>query len=591
MSYDGIVTRGVVNELKNILIGGRIDKVYQQEKDELLLMVYSKGKNHRLLLSASSNNPRAYITRFSKEKPMSPPMFCMLLRKHLIGGIILDITQYENDRVMVFTISGTDELGEKTKRDLVVEIMGKHSNIILMDHESRKIIDSIKRIPMDVSRVRQILPGLNYSFMELDSKPNPLGITKEVFLNILEGAPGNIQSFKFFYTAFHGLSPLIGREICNNANIDSKRTLISLDTEERSLLYDSFANIMNRAKNNEFKPNYILNKETGEIISFYAFLLSLYGMDNYVLTDTMSQMLDEVYKSKDTYDRVNQKSASLRKILQTKLERAQNKLAKQKEELLESEAREIYKVYGDLLQSNLYRIQKGQDKIVLDNFYDPEMKPIEVPLDIKLSPADNAQKYYKKYAKLKNGYALLSQQIPETQSEISYLEHVLMSMENASDVKELDEIKDELIREGYIQRSGKVKKNAKEIISKPLHFVSSDGFDIFVGRNNRQNEILTMKMARKEDIWFHTKIIPGSHVIVRTNGAVIPEKTMEEAATLAAYYSKGRNSSNIEVDYTEKRNIKKPRNSKPGLVTYDNQKTLVVNPKSEIIKSLKKVED
>lgn len=591
MSYDGLVTRAIVHEFKDILIGGRIDKVYQQEKDELLLLVYSKGKNHKLLLSASSNNPRAYITKYSKENPMSPPMFCMLLRKHLIGGIILDINQYENDRVIIFTISGQDELGNKTKRDLVVEIMGKHSNIILMDQESKKIVDSIKRVPIDVSRVRQILPGLNYSFLDLEDKPNPLRISRESFLKIIEDAPGNLQSFKFFYMSFHGLSPLIGREICNNSNIDSKRTILSLSDHEKNDLYDSFFSIMTKAYNHEYAPNYVLNDETGEIISFYALILNLYGDNNHTITDTMSTMLDVVYRSKDTYDRVIQKSASLRKILQTKLERAQNKLSKQKEELLESENREIYKIYADLLQSNIYRIQKDLDKISLDNFYDPEMKPLVVPLDIKLSPADNAQKYYKKYAKLKNAHSLLNLQIPDTESEISYLEHVIMSMENASDVKELDEIKDELIREGYIQRSGKVRKNIKEIVSKPLHFKSSDGFDIYVGRNNRQNEILTMKTARKEDLWFHTKIIPGSHVIIRTNGIKVPESSMEEAATLAAYYSKGRNSNNVEVDFTEKKNIKKPKNSKPGLVTYDNQKTLIVNPKSDIIQRLKKVED
>jgi len=591
MSYDGIVTRAIVHEFNELLVGGRIDKVYQQEKDELLIMVYSKGKNHRLLLSASSNNPRAYITKYSKENPMSPPMFCMLLRKHLIGGIILDVNQYENDRVIVFTISGTDELGEKIKRDLVVEIMGKHSNIILMDHESKKIIDSIKRIPIDVSRVRQILPGLTYSYLDLEQKRNPLKSTKEDFYNSLESTPGNLAVFKFFYTAFHGFSPLIGREICNNSNIDSKRTIISLEINEKERLYKSFSEVVSIVNKEEYTPNYIKNEETEEIISFYAFPLFLYGEDNYSTTETMSEVLDIVYRSKDSYDRVSQKSASLRKILQTKLDRAQNKLAKQREELLESEAREKYKVYADLLQSNLYRIQKGIDKVSLENFYDEDMNTIVVPLDIKLSPADNAQKYYKKYAKLKNADGLLQEQIPETQGEITYLEHVLMSMENASNVKELDEVKDELIKEGYIQRSGKFKRNTKEVISKPLHFISSDGFHIYVGRNNRQNEILTMKTARKEDIWLHTKIIPGSHVIIKTDGKIVPDRTLQEAASLAALYSKGKNSINVEVDYTEKKNVKKPKNTKPGLVSYDNQKTLIVDPKSEIIKDIKKVED
>jgi predicted ribosome quality control (RQC) complex YloA/Tae2 family protein len=587
MSFDGIVTRSVVSELNSKLVGGRIDKIYQQEKDELLLQIYSKGINHRLLMSASSNNPRLYITQSSKSNPLSPPMFCMLLRKHLSGSIILNVQQHHLDRVVIFTITGKDELGHPTQRELIIEIMGKHSNIILIDKESKRIIDSIKRIPAEISRVRQILPGFSYSYIESENKEDPLSLSHNVFQEQLVKSNGSQKIFKFLYQSFTGLSPLAGREICSISGLEPDRVLLSLNDEEKEKLYNGMFDFMVKVKDQEFDPVYILGEDNVDVVAFYSFPLTQYSGLDQIHTESVSQMLEFVYRSKDTNDRVKQKSASLRKILGTKLERAQNKLSKQKEELMQSKDRDKYKIYADLLQSNLHRINRGSDHVVLENFYDENLKELKVPLDPKLSPAENAQRYYKKYGKLKTANQLLLEQIPETEAEISYIEHVLVSLENATDVKDLDEIKDELIIEGYIQRRSMKNRKGNEKVAGPLRFTSSDGFEILVGRNNRQNELLTMKTAKKEDLWLHTKGIPGSHVIIRTEGKSVPDRTLTEAGTLAAFYSKGRNSGSVEVDYTEKRYVRKPKNGKTGLVVYENQKTIVVSSSPSLVEALK----
>lgn len=591
MSYDGITTRSVVNELSSLLIGGRIDKIYQQEKDELLIQVYNHGKNYKLLLSASSNNPRLYITQKSKKNPLSPPMFCMLLRKHITSSIILNIEQYKMDRVVVFTLSGFDELGNKKNRELVIEIMGKHSNIILVDKESQLILDSIKRVPFGISRVRQILPGLQYSFIDIDEKSNPLDSNFMDFKANIEKSNSNQKLLKFLYGSYMGLSPLISREICFLADLDPNRTIISVEENSILNLYNSFNSVMTRVNNNKFEPMYISKKDTEEIIAFYSFPLKQFGNMPFTSLSSISEILDFVYSKKDSFDRVTQKSANFRKMLVNRLERAQKKLAKQKEDLLESKDREKYKIYADLLQSNLYRIGKGKSDILLENYYDEDLKELLIPLDNKISAAENAQNYYKKYAKLKTANKLLIKQIPQTQSEIDYIEHVIMSIENSASVEDLEEIKEELVAGGYINIKSKSRKKTKEKAPKPLHFVSSDNLNIYVGKNSKQNEFITMKIAKKEDIWLHTKGIPGSHVIVKNEGNEIPEQTLEEAAILAAYYSSGRNSSSVEVDYTEKKYVRKPKNAKTGMVIYENQRTILVNPQLLKSHNISKVED
>lgn len=587
MSFDGIVTNAVIKELNETILGGRIDKIYQQEKDEILLNIHNKGENYRLIISASSNNPRIYLTTFSKKNPPAPPVFCMLLRKHLSGGIILNIEQFEMDRVVFIDISSIDELGFPTEKRLIIEIMGKHSNIILIDKETNKIIDSIKRVSEDMSRIRQVLPGFIYQYPPLGGKKNPLKTSREEFFTLFENENKNTNAYKFLYFNYLGLSPMIAREICFQSNIDIDRSLISIINDDKINLYVEFKNIMKLAEKGDYKPIYITANDNNDIIAFYSLDLKQYGNDNKFYFSSISSLLDNVYRKKDIMDRINQKSHSIRKSLNVKLDRAQHKLGKQKEELFDSEARDKYKVYADLISANIYKIPRGIDKIELDNFYDENMEKLVVPLDIRLSPVDNAQKYYKKYSKLKNANQLLLKQIPETEKEIEYLENVLLSLDNSTEIEELDEIKEELISEGYLKGNDKKQKKKKEEkISKPMEFVSTDNIKIYVGKNNKQNDYLTLKFSNKEDLWLHVQGMPGSHVIIKSEGRKIPDNTLEEAAILASYFSKGKSSKHIPIDYTQRKNVKKPKNAKTGMVIYDNYSTIIVDPDKKVVDRL-----
>ncbi|MFA5577124.1 MAG: NFACT family protein, partial [Tissierellaceae bacterium] len=458
MSYDGIVTKAVVKELRENLIGGRIDKVYQQEKDEILIHVHNKGTNYKLIMSSSSNNPRVYLTEYKKTNPPEPPMFCMLLRKHLIGGLVLNIEQFELDRVILLDVSAFDEFGQPSEKRLIVEIMGKHSNIILIDKKDLKIIDSVKRVYEDMSRIRQVLPGMHYSFPPLQNKINPLNSPRERFLDLIDSADKNLPIFKFFYFNYMGLSPLISREICFNSNIDIYRTIGSLYEKDIDDLYYAFDDLMAKIRNEAFKANYILDTRSLEIRAFHVMDINQFGQENKYFSESISLTLNNFYERKDIADRVNQKSQSIRKAIQVRLDRTLNKLAKQKEELDESRDRKKYKVYADLVSANLHRIPRGIDHATLENFYDENLTSLRIPLDIRLSPAQNAQKYYKRYSKLKNAYLLLMKQIPETEFEASYLENILFSIENSTEIEELEEIKEELVKENYIKANLKKKR-------------------------------------------------------------------------------------------------------------------------------------
>lgn len=592
MSFDGIVTNALIEELKETIVGGRIDKIYQQEKDEMLIHIHNLRKNYKLLISASSNNSRVYLTNHSKKNPITPPMFCMFLRKQLQGGTILNINQYELDRIMVIDIKSLDDMGEITIRQLIIEIMGRHSNIILIDKSSKRILDSIKRVPENISRIRQILPGLKYEYPPSNNKLNPLNINFDTFLCRLKEDNKNPHNFKFLYQNFIGLSPLISKEICYRANIEEGKKINNLTNLEIKVLYESFNLLMKNILEKKFTPNIVKHKENNEVLAFHALELTKYEGLNIKRSQSISTLLDNYYQKKDNFDRIKQKSLPIKKTIQTKLDRNLNKLAKQNEELLEAKKREKYKIYGDLISANIYRIDNGMDNIELENFYTESLDTINIPLDSKLSPPQNAQKYYKKYTKLKTASKLLKKQIPRTKYEIDYLENILISIEYCTEIDELDEIKEELIDQGYIKgRNKNKKKNKKQKISKPYHFVSSDNFHIYVGKNNRQNDYLTLKLANKEDFWLHTKDIPGSHVIIRTNRKEVPDNTLNEAAHLAAFYSKARNSENVPVDFTSKKNVKKPNGAKPGMVIYVKNNTLYVTPKKEKINRIKKVED
>ena len=470
--------------------------------------------------------------------------------------------------------------------------MGKHSNIIFLEKETQKILDSIKRVSFDMSRVRQILPGNTYIYPPDQDKLNPLMTSKEEFLNLIDTEKQKTQSYKFFYFNYMGLSPLISKEICFNADVDIKKAIGALSSEEIEALYESFYNIMKKVKSESFKPLYIKGNQE-EILAFYSLDLHMFGEENKVYLPTISEVLDTVYSSKDNFDRVSQKSQSIKKSIQIKLDRTINKLSKQENELLESKDREKYKIYADLISANIHNIEAGLDSISLPNFYDEDMESLKIPLDKKTSAPQNAQRYYKKYSKLKSGESLLNIQIKETKEEIDYLENVLISIEHSTEVDEIDEIRDELIKESYIRDTSQDKirrKRNKTKESKPHHYISQDRFHIYVGKNNVQNEYVTLKLARKDDLWFHVQGMPGSHVIIKKENKEIPATTLEDASTLAAYYSKAKNSSNVSIDYTEKKNVKKPANSKTGMVIYDNFKTININPSKEKIDKIKNVD-
>ena len=575
MAFDGIVTYGIVEELKSLLIGSRLDKIFQPEKDEIILNMRNSGKNYKLLISASSNNPRIYLTEKNKLNPAEPPMFCMILRKHLSSGIILNIEQSGLDRIVFIDISSRDELGVIVEKRLAIEIMGRHSNIILINKEKNEIIDSIKRVYEDMSRVRQVFPGASYFLPPEQDKISPFDINKDAFLHLAKTSDLNLA--KFLYTNILGFSPGIGREIAFMANLDHKSKMENLSQDELLSLYQQLEIVITNLQEKNFSPNILSSRD--KILDFHIIELNQVENGNLISYPSISNMLDYYFAEKDTLDRVAQKSQSTRKVVQNNLDKNINKLRKIEKELEESHNREIYKVYGDLISANLYRIPKGSKEIDLENFYTENLEVLKIPLDIKLSPAQNSQKYYKKYSKLKNASILLEEQIRDTKDEITYLENVLTSLDQSTQVSDIDEIKEELILEGYIK--SKINKKKKQNLSKPYEFLSSDGLTILVGKNNRQNDQLTLKTARKDDIWLHVQNMPGSHVIIQRDGHEVSEKTLEEAAILAGYFSKGRDAKALAIDYTERKFVKKAKGAKAGMVFYNDFKTIIINPSEE----------
>ena len=590
MSLDGIVLNNICLELKNTLIDCKVDKVYQPEKDEIHLNIRTRGANLRLLISASSNNPRVYFTEFTKDNPQNPPMFCMLLRKHIQGGRIIDVEQISLERILKISIESMNELGDMTVKELIIEIMGKHSNIILLDRASEKIIDSIKRVPISISSVRQLLPGLIYTAPPSQDKAYPVNIEKDDFLKLLNNSD-EMFVYKFLYQHFIGLSPLISKEICLLSNIDNFLKLSDLSERDKEDLFAKFKEVYIHVKSGVYMPTLIKDESDYNIVAFSSVDLKQFPGLPKVHFESISKLLDYYYLTRDKLDRIKQRSNDLKKSITIKLDRALNKLAKQEREILDAEARDKFKVYGELITANIYQLEKGQEEVELDNFYTANYEKVKVTLNKNLTPSENAQKYFKKYNKLKTAYAVVSKELIKTKEEVNYLEHILLALETSTEVEELDEIREELIKEGYFKRSNKkgCKKQIKTT-SEPHHYKSSDGFDIYVGKNNKQNDYLTLRFASKEDIWLHTKVIPGSHVIIKSEGREVPENTILEAAYLSGFYSKGKMSSNVPIDYTERKNVRKPNGAKPGMVIYDTNNTIYITPSVENIAKIEKVE-
>lgn len=584
MPFDGIVTQCVVEELKQQVMGGRIEKVFQPEADEIVLNIRANTKNMKLVLSASPSYPRIHVTTAVKENPAAPPMFCMLLRKHIAGGKIMDVEFHDFERMISLGIEAVNEMGDLTRKTLIIEIMGKHSNIILVNEQNR-IIDAIKHIDNEISSVREVMPARPYVLPPAQDKESPLMADPAVLLSQQPDSPIAVE--KHLLNRIKGFSPLLCREICHTAGINAKTQVQALEAGDRQRLTAALEHVLQDIRTKTFAPGILYTSASmDKPLDFHCLKIEhtghLYPMDS------MSAVLDKFYSDRDQADRLTQKKSDVLRTLHNALDRCHKKISLQQDKLREVADRDMLQLYGELITANIYCIPRNVDKIELMNYYSETGEMIEVPLDATLLPQENAQRYFKRYAKAKSTHANTSIQLEESQKELQYLESVLLLLDNCSTLQEIDEIRQELTEQGYIKsrRKPQGKKGAKA--SSPHHYISSDGLDIFVGKNNRQNDSLTLRTASSNDIWLHTKEIPGSHVIIRKQQGEVPDSTLLEAATLAAYYSKARMSSTVPVDYTTVRNVKKPSGAKPGMVIYENYRTIFINPSEEKVQSMTK---
>lgn len=578
MAFDGIVVANIIHELREKLMGGRINKIAQPEKDELLLTIKGQAREpYKLLLSAGAGLPLIYLTENNKPSPMTAPNFCMLLRKHFNSAKILDIYQPGLERIVNFKIEHMDELGDLKIKYLIIELMGKHSNIIFCD-EDMTIIDSIKRINQFVSSVREVLPGRDYFIPETMMKLDPLTTDYATFhSNILTKA---LPVGKAIYTNLTGISPLIANEICCRASIDSSELASSLTEAIGLHLYKNFERLMEEVKNTHFTPHIVV--QDGLPVEFSSVDLTCFKGYEVQSFSSASAMLETYYASKNTISRNRQKTAELRKLVGNAIDRASKKYDLQIKQLKDTEKRDKYKVYGELITTYGYSLEPGVKILKAINYYDNE--EISIPLDPMISPMDNAKHYFEKYNKLKRTYEALTSLITETKDELTHLESIRTALDIAADENDLAELKRELMEFGYIKRKStdranqgnKKAKNKKTTgKSKPLHYISSDGFHMYVGKNNFQNDELTFQFAEGGDWWFHAKNMPGSHVIVKAGGAELPDRTFEEAGRLAAHYSGATDANKVEIDYTLRKNVKKPGGGKPGFVIYYTNYSLI----------------
>ncbi|WP_440895234.1 Rqc2 family fibronectin-binding protein [Amphibacillus sp. Q70] len=567
MAFDGIVTNAVTRQLNQQLSSGRILKIFQPTNTELIFLIRNNRENYQLLLSAHPTYARLHLTQSKYQNPAEPPMFCMVLRKHLVGSFIESIEQYENERIIEFYLRGKNEIGDEVKKKLMIEIMGKHSNIILIDQEKTHILDSIKHISPNQSRYRTVLPGQNYLYPPAQNKINPLTADQSTILDILS------QSDKPFaqtlVQSLMGISPLIANDVCMSAETDSAQSVThSLVKRLDQVKQGDFSPLIHHDKKEDF---HVLELEsfTGKIERF----------------ETVSGMIDQFYQDKASRDRVKQQAGDLNRLLRNEWERNQRKIKKQQQTLKKAEQAESYQKYGELLTAHLHLVKKGDHQVTVIDYYDPNQAEITIDLNPNKTPSENAQSYFKTYQKLKTSKRKLKIEIDKARAEINYFEQLIQQLETAR-LEDIEEIRNELREEGYLKvkrKNNKLKNKPKK--PSPERFYATDGTPIYVGRNNKQNDYLTTKMAESRDIWLHTKDIPGSHVLIRSH--IPSEETLAEAAQLAALFSKASQSSSVPVDYTEVRHVKKPNGAKPGYVIYDQQKTLFVTPDRSFIDQLK----
>ncbi|MCL2189497.1 MAG: NFACT family protein [Defluviitaleaceae bacterium] len=569
MPLDGAALAGVVHELERLLVGGRVDKIIQPEADEVVIGIRAGGVNHKLMLTANASAPRVHLSGAAKVAPLNAPLFCMVLRKHVSGGRVLAVRQPDFERIIIFEIENRTEMGDTARKTLIIEMMGKHSNIILTDHAG-KVLDAIKHVPPSLSAVRTILPNAMYEAPPNRGKENPLQTKLDV--NTL-AQTGIAQAI---FAKYNGISPLFAAEICARAKIHPEA--FKLSPEEGTQLTQKFDEAMEKIKNNTFEPH-MYYSETGKPLDFTPWPFLHYNPHRAEACASFSQMLEKFYEKRDTDYRLQQRTTDLRKLVNTLLERARKKAFTHEKSLADTHNRDTLRIKGELLTAFLHKIERGAASFTAENFYE-ENTMLEIALDPTLTPSENAQRYFRQYNKQKRANAALRAQISQNNDDIAYLESVSAALQNANAEEDIAEIRAELAGQGFVKRrplqSGK--KQPKQRESKPLHYTTPDGYDVYVGKNNTQNDQLTLRTARATDIWLHTKDIPGSHVILLTRGDEPSETAILFAANLAAYHSKARESSNVPVDYVARKHVRKPAGAKPGYVIYDYHKTVYVTP-------------
>lgn len=578
MAFDGITVANLRFELDKALTGGKINKIAQPEHDELLVTIKNNRTTYRLLISASASLPLVYLTEKNKVSPLQAPNFCMLLRKHIGSGRLLSITQPGLERILIFTFEHLDELGDVRRKKLIVELMGKHSNIIFCDEENR-ILDSIKHISGNMSSVREVLPGRTWFIPDTQNKLDPLSVSETACMDALQAKPAALA--KALYTTFTGFSPILAEELCERAGLDSSRPAAANTSRELSALYIQITLFLADLRAEKFSPRiYYQNSEPKDFTCFSYRIFA--HLDNRPF-ESMSALLENYYSEKEKLSRIHQKSADLRRIVNSASERSQRKLVLQKKQMKDTEKKEKYKIYGELIHTYGYTVKEGAKSFEAVNFYTNE--PVTVPLDPTLTVPENAKKYFDRYSKLKRTAEALSTLLVETEEEIKHLDSISTALDIAVSESDLTQIKQELTAYGYIKKHAAGNKREK-ILSRPFHYVSSDGYHMYVGKNNYQNEELTFKTATGNDWWFHAKGQPGSHVIVKCQNEELPDRTFEEAARLAAYYSKGRQAPKVEIDYIQKKHVKKVNGGKPGFVIYHTNYSMSIEPDISAIEQI-----
>ncbi|MCL2617638.1 MAG: NFACT family protein [Defluviitaleaceae bacterium] len=585
MPLDGIVISNITRDIRRAALGGRIDKIYQPEKDEIVANIRSLGSNLKLLITANSSHPRVHFTNTAKANPLTAPLFCMVLRKHLGGGKIVSVEQPGFERIIEIGVESRNEMGDETRKRLIIEIMGKHSNIMLTD-ERGVILDSARHVGRDTSSVREVLPGLVYSRPPSQGKTNPMELDRADFLARLEAA-GAVGLAQFLMGGYSGISPAAAAEVCYRAGLAPDLTCAVADGAAAARLFDTFARLTADIRAESFAPEIVVSN--GKPADFAAIEMTMFNgladCEKRPFGD-ISEMLEHFYTEKDARLRVDQKTADIRKHLTNNAERCAKKHETHIRTLRDIAGREKHKLMGELLTANIYQLEKGMTTFAAQNYYDENLPTVEIPLDANLEPAENAQKYFKRYNKEKRTFTALREQMAANDAEQEYLRTLLQTLNTCRDEADIEQVREELAENGYVKKR---KKHAKPVKARPLHYLSHNGTDIFVGKNNKQNDELTLRTAGNQDIWLHAKDMPGSHVLIKNGGAPVSDTTLAEAAMLAAYYSKGKNGSNVPVDYTIRKNVRKPGGAKPGMVIYDNFRTLYVTPDEDAVKALRQV--